>query len=175
LSSWSSGAALGTESPTPLISATTSGVSFSVSPRAATDNAVTLGTPSNRWSVVYAGTGSINTSDEREKQQIQDIDAAALRAWAKVDYCQFKFTDAVEAKADSARWHFGVIAQRVKDAFESEGLDPFAYGVLCYDEWESEADESGNVTREAGNRYGVRYEEALALECAYLRSRLGNA
>lgn len=134
--------------------------------RPSTDNTLALGGSSNRWSVVYAGTGAINTSDEREKQQIRPIDAAALRAWSRVNYCQFKFNDAVEAKGDGARWHFGVIAQRVKEAFEAEGLDPFAYGVLCYDEWPATED------RPAGNRYGIRYEEALVLECAYLRSRL---
>lgn len=171
-----------------------------------TDNIRPLGVASNRWSVVYAGTGSINTSDEREKQQIAPIDAAILRAWAKVNYAQFKFNDAVEAKADGARWHFGLIAQQVKAAFESEGLNAFEYGILCYDEWDDayEAiyaerevpvlDEAGNATfdhqgrpifqteqydtgetklvRSAGNRYGIRYEEALALECAFLRSKL---
>jgi hypothetical protein len=128
--------------------------------RPSTDNVTALGGPSNRWTVVYAATGTINTSDERDKQQIEPIDDAVLRAWAKVKFCQFKFNDAVEKKDDGARWHFGLIAQQVKDAFESEGLDAFAYGLLCHDEWED------------GDRYGIRYEEALALECAYLRSKL---
>ena len=147
------------------------------------DNDVKLGYPSLRWATVYAGTGAINTSDEREKTSIKPIDAAALRAWAKVDYCQFKFKDSFEQKGDGARWHFGVIAQRVKEAFESEGLDAFAYGVLCYDEWdetperwmEDEATGQKVLTQEyrpGGNRYGIRYEEALTLECAYLRSKL---
>lgn len=136
------------------------------------DNTYTLGLGAQRYSTIYAGTGTINTSDEREKQQIQPIDAAALRAWARVNYAQFKFNDAVAIKGDGARWHFGVIAQRVKEAFEAEGLDAFAYGLLCYDEWPERLDDDGNVLAPAGNRYGVRYEEALALECAYLRSRL---
>lgn len=163
------------------------------------DNQASSGAASYRWSVVYAATGAINTSDEREKQQIKPIDAAALRAWAKVEYVQFKFNDAVEKKGDGARWHFGLIAQRVKEAFESEGLDAFAYGVLCYDTWEDEfVDVFVEKTRQvligtevieekyfeptgekklvnaAGNRYGIRYEEALALECAYLRSKLSS-
>lgn len=87
----------------------------------------------------------------------------------------------------------------MRDAFESEGLDAFAYGLLCYDEWPAEyedvteerefvtTDDEGvehvakrfvptgerRLIAEAGNRYGIRYEEALALECAYLRSILG--
>ena len=152
------------------------GVTLSFAP--STDNAQTLGTAANRWSVVYAGTAAISTSDERLKQQITTDLAPELRAWAKVKFSKFKFNDAVAAKGDKARWHFGVIAQEVKAAFEAEGLDPFAFGILCYDEWDEQPevkDAQGAITtpyRAAGNRYGVRYEEALALECAYLRSTL---
>jgi hypothetical protein len=142
-----------------------------------TDNSYTLGNGSQRFSVVYAGTGTINTSDERLKQQISDL-SPELKAWAKVNFCKYKFNDAVEIKGDGARWHIGVIAQQVKEAFESEGLDPFAYGLLCYDEWD-ETDElidgDGVVITpkvDDGNRYGIRYEEALVLECAYLRSKI---
>ena len=146
--------------------------------RAASDNVYQLGDSGQRWSVVYAGTGTINTSDERLKQQITTDLAPELKAWAKVNFCKYKFNDAVELKGDGARWHFGVIAQEVKAAFESEGLDPFAYGILCYDEWDAEEevlDDNGTVInnkREDGNRYGIRYEEALILECAYLRSKI---
>jgi hypothetical protein len=163
------------------------------------DNLKTLGRASFRWSTVYAATGTINTSDERTKQQVKPIDDAVLRAWGKVNYAQFKFNDAVEKKGDAARWHFGLVAQRVKEAFESEGLDAFQYGLLCYDKWEEEVfdhpaipatpakyDSDGNLVSPAkegkdawtqvrvmaGDRYGIRYEEALALECAYLRSKL---
>jgi hypothetical protein len=142
---------------------------------AGSDNLQSIGTPTFRWSVVYAGTGTISTSDEREKQQIEPIDPAILSAWKKVNFKQFKFNDAVEKKGDDARLHIGVIAQQVKEAFESEGLDAFEYGLLCYDEWDAQdeiKDDEGNViqpAREAGNRYGVRYEECLALECAYQR------
>ena len=135
------------------------------------DGAINLGISSNRWSTVYATTGAINTSDETQKQQIKPIDPLALKAWAKVEYCQFKFNDAVAVKGNGARWHFGVIAQRVKDAFESEGLDPFEYGLLCYDEWPDKFDDDGILVTAAGNSFGIRYEEALSLECAYLRSK----
>jgi len=50
------------------------GVSFSGSTSFAptADNLISLGTSSKRWSVVYAATGSINTSDENAKTNIQD-------------------------------------------------------------------------------------------------------
>ena len=137
------------------------------------DNVISNGDSIYRWSVVFAGTGTINTSDEREKQQIGAIDAAVLRAWANVNFVQYKWNDAVELKGDGARWHFGLIAQQVKEAFEAEGLDAFEYGLLCYDEWDDESIALADGEEyPKKDRYGIRYEEALALECAYLRSQL---
>jgi len=133
-------------------------------PRA--DNSYTLGGAARRWTQLFAATATINTSDEREKDLILEIDEALMQAWSQVQYVKFKFKDSIETKGDGARWHFGLVAQRVKEVFEDHGLDPFAYGILCYDEWSSEDG------IEAGNRYGIRYEEALALECAYLRYKI---
>ena len=120
------------------------------------DNTQALGNADSRWSTVYAGTGSINTSDAREKQQVRELSeverAVALRLKSLIR--AFKFNDAVEAKGDGARIHFGVMAQEVKAAFEAEGLAPFDYALLCYDEWLDEV--------RPGNRYGVRYDELLA-------------
>jgi len=74
----------------------------------------------------------------------------------------FKFNDAVDEKGDAARIHFGVIAQDVKTAFESEGLIAERYSALCYDKWEDQYDADGNFVQPAGNRYGIRYDQLLA-------------
>jgi hypothetical protein len=126
--------------------------------QAGTDNSFTCGSASFRWSTVFAATGTINTSDERAKQDICELNEAELRVAkaCKGLIRKYRWRDAVAEKGDDARWHFGVIAQDVAAAFKAEGLDPFAYGVVCYDEWD--ADEG----REAGNRYGVRYDELFA-------------
>lgn len=134
------------------------------------DNHTALGAGSYRYSVVYAATGTINTSDEREKQDIAELDEAEKQVAVKLKSLvkKFRFKDAVKEKGDAARIHVGVIAQEVMAAFESEGLDATRYGVLCYDEWEAsetEIDENDEVVKpakEAGNRYGVRYEELFA-------------
>ena len=105
--------------------------------------------------------------------------------------------DAVQKKgSDNARWHIGLIAQRVKEAFEARGLDAMKIGLLCYDEWEDQyedvevvdaeevLDEEGNLITprqshfekklcmEAGSLYSIRYDEALAMEAAYMRREL---
>jgi hypothetical protein len=149
----------------------------SASFHAGTDNVRSLGVSSTRWSVVYAATGTINTSDENLKTFCDgELSDAILDVWATIDWRAFKFNDAIEQKGiDNARIHFGLGAQTVKKAFEDAGLDGFKYGLLCYDEWAETPElknDSGVVVQEyqpAGSRYGIRYEEALVLEAALMR------
>jgi len=105
--------------------------------RPGSDGVQNCGFPSYRWDVFYGATGSINTSDARSKQDIQDLDEAERRVAlaAKRLLKKYRLRDAVAKKGDAARWHFGVIAQELAAAFEDEGLDPWRYGVLCWDEW----------------------------------------
>ena len=134
------------------------------------DNTSSLGSAGTRWSVVYAGTGTINTSDEREKQYISALDDAERRVSVilKSLVKKFCYRDAVLNKGEDARIHIGVIAQEVIAAFEAEGLDPMRYGIVCYDEWDARQDEDGIEIAPAGNRYGIRYEELLAFIIASL-------
>lgn len=101
------------------------------------DNSRTLGTAGNRWSVVFAANGTINTSDANEKQDIADLDEAEKRVAVRIKGLikKFRFKDAVIAKGDAARIHVGVIAQEVRDAFTAEGLDADRYGLFCSDTW----------------------------------------
>ena len=157
------------------------------------DAKANLGSATYRWAQLFAATDSINTSDAREKTAVSDPNEALMRAWSKVSFKSFQFTNAVEKKGEEARIHFGVIAQQVAEAFASEGLDASCYALFCYDKWDDEyedvevmdvkavLDEEGNevtpaithiekrLVTPAGDRYGIRYSEALALECAYQR------
>lgn len=132
------------------------------------DNSYSLGDASQRASVIYAASGTINTSDKRDKQQVRVLNEAEKNVALKVKQLirAFKYNDAVKVKGDQARVHFGVIAQSVKAAFESEGLSAEDYGVLCFDEWpeREEIELNGVVVQEympSGNRYGVRYDELI--------------
>lgn len=145
---------------------------------AGTDGLVSVGSAANRFSTVYAASGAINTSDERLKTALIDIEEAekACAMALKKAIKKFKFNSAVELKGGKARIHFGVGAQTVRSIFESHGLDADQYAMFCYDEWEDEfetfdatLDDAGNEvepervvkTKEAGDRYGIRYEELL--------------
>lgn len=133
------------------------------------DNTITLGNGTLRWGTIYSGTGTINTSDERAKRDIEMPSEVEVKVARKVRNLlrKYRFKDAVAEKGASARIHFGVIAQDVIKAFESEGLNAFDYAAVCFDEWEEQPEvvnEAGLVTQAyvaAGNRYGVRYDELL--------------
>ena len=114
-----------------------------------------LGTSANKWDNIYANADVITTSDRNFKEDISDIDEKILRAWSKVNYKVFKFKN-------GTRKHIGLIAQDIDEAFKSEGLNARDYGLFCED-----TDENGNTI------LGVRYSECFALECAYLRSKIG--
>lgn len=144
--------------------------------RPQTDNTLNFGTASQRWATVFAGTGTINTSDLREKQDISALDVAEKRVAVALKQLikKFRFKDAVKAKGNNARIHVGVIAQEVMAAFQAENLDPMGYSIVCHDEWDAEPevkDDDGTVifqAREAGDRYGIRYDELLAFIIAGL-------
>lgn len=133
------------------------------------DNVKALGQATRRWSVVYAGTSTINTSDFNLKTEISQIPDAWLDAWEQVEYVKYKFKDAVTTKgSSSARWHVGVIAQQINEVFESRGLDAFEMGLLCYDRWDEHQNENGE-TVPSGEIWSVRSDECQFLEMALMR------
>jgi hypothetical protein len=97
------------------------------------DNGVDLGYFAGRYKTVYATTGSINTSDRNEKQDIDVMSEAETRVAVacKGLMRKFRWIDAVAEKGDDARIHFGIIAQDLQDAFAAEGLDAGRYAMFC--------------------------------------------
>jgi len=138
------------------------------------DNVISLGNGSKRYTTVYATTGTINTSDASQKQQIRDLNQAEKDAAIGIKKAlkTFKFNDSVKEKGDKARIHIGVIAQEVKQIFETVGLNADDYGLFCSDTWYvldgKTQDEKGfPYTSETPGaievtQLGVRYEELLA-------------
>ena len=109
------------------------GADYSFAP--ATDNTYSLGSSSLRASVVYSATGTIDTSDENAKANIVDIPDDILDAWGDCGFKMYQFKDAIEAKGEAARLHFGAIAQHFKTACEARGIDPARYAPYCFDKW----------------------------------------
>jgi hypothetical protein len=123
-----------------------------------TDNANDIGTVANRFDDIHATNGTIQTSDRNEKQDIAELTDAEQRVAvaAKGLLRKFRWRDAVEAKGDEARTHFGIIAQDLQAAFAAEGLDVGDYAMFISSTWTDEE------TGEERTRMGVRYSELLA-------------
>lgn len=157
-----------------------------------------LGSGTYQWKDCYLKNSPIVSSDRRLKQNFETVPEAVFKAWAIVNFQVYKFKEAVSKKGESsARKHVGLVAQDIIEAFQAQGLNAFDYGIVCHDSWEDQYvdehvvdaeavyDKDGKIVtpekshtekrfvKAAGDVYTVRYEEALALEAAYQRWKLG--
>lgn len=105
--------------------------------RPGADNTQPLGTASFRASVIYAGSGTINTSDAREKTEVRALTAAEIEASKQLakEVGAYRFLSAVAEKGDGAREHIGMTVQRAIEVMQQHGLEPFGYGFICFDSW----------------------------------------
>lgn len=154
------------------------------------DNTMSCGTVTYRWSGLCAASGTITTSDAREKTSVRKLSSAELAA--AIDLSReigvYQFLASVAEKGeDTARLHVGLTVQRAVEIFETHGLDAMGYGLVCYDEWPEEVREHPaieaqpaieaaeawtEVVTPAGNRYGFRYDELNQLIAAGFAARL---
>ncbi|WMX34683.1 phage tail protein [Aeromonas caviae] len=155
-----------------------------------TDNVTTVGKSGLRVKEFFCANNVINTSDAREKTALQSVSDTLLDVADEVEIGVFQWLASIEEKGeDTARWHFGTIAQEVRDAFARHGIDGTEYGLLCYDAWEAEYEDvlievteevahindtgeevmvsetrmertgETKLVREAGDRWGLRSDQ----------------
>ena len=131
------------------------------------DNAKDIGHPSYRWDDIFATNGTIQTSDENEKQDIANLTAKELKVANKLSalFKTYKWKDRVAEKGDKARIHSGIIAQDIQSAFSAEGLDASDYGMFMSNTWTNE--EGKEQTR-----LGVRYPELFSFIFSSIEARL---
>jgi hypothetical protein len=130
---------------------------YSISGTTNSDGKISLGNTSNaRFDDICATNGTIQTSDQNEKQDIESLTEAEERVAVacKGLLKKFRWKSAVQEKGDDARIHFGIIAQDLQAAFEAEGLDAGRYGMFTSNTWTEDGVEK--------TRMGVRYSELLA-------------
>jgi len=136
---------------------------------ALSDNTNSLGSGSYRFDDIFATNGTIQTSDENEKQDISSLTSAEITAAKAISklFKTFKWKSKVTAKGNAARTHTGVIAQEVQTAMSDAGLDASKYAFWCSDTW---TNDDGNQQ----TRMGVRYPELLAFVGAATEQRLAD-
>lgn len=105
------------------VDATTAAVSIGGVLQPASDNALSLGASTARWSAVWSATGVIQTSDARTKTSIAPTDLGLdfIRALKPV---RFHWIE------DDGRTHYGLIAQQVAEAVTLCGARDFGGHML---------------------------------------------
>jgi hypothetical protein len=150
------------------------------------DNTKNNGSSFLRWNTVFATSGTINTSDEREKLWRGPLNEAEILAAKRIgaEIGVYQWLDAIVKKGtDSARLHVGVLAQKVFSIMESYGVDWRRYAWACHDKWDERQyqaavwEEGQLVSAEvpymaAGDRYGVRPDQLALFLIAAQEQRL---
>ena len=163
------------------------------------DNNMDLGSSSNRMDDIFATNSSIQTSDQNEKQNIENLTAKELNVAKKLSslFKTFRWKDKVSEKGDKARTHSGIVAQEVQSAFSAEGLDASNYGLFTSNTWwekeiqvpEVKAVEGTNIEAKDAYTYmdtknektdgytertrlGVRYPELFSFIFSSIEARL---
>jgi hypothetical protein len=130
--------------------------------RPSTDNMYDFGSLTYRFQTVYAGTGSINTSDQTLKTDISGIEAQyGLELINHLAPKRFKFVDGT-----SGRFHYGLLAQDVETVMVNEYADVSLNNsaMVCM-----------GLTDAGEERYGLRNSElipSLILACQQLSAQV---
>jgi hypothetical protein len=96
-----------------------------------TDNTYNLGSGSKRWGTVFAAVGTINTSDESEKNNIQNCDLG-------VDFINSLIPRKYNLKkSDNNENHYGIIAQELKQTIDNLNISFAGYYEPPIDEPDS--------------------------------------
>jgi hypothetical protein len=115
--------------------------------RPATDNQLNLGSSTKRWATVYAITGTINTSDRNQKNNIKELDETkAVDFVMALNPVTYKFNT-----GKSGRTHYGMIAQDVENEMTALCMTSLDFAGFV----KTPMDEGGYI-------YGLRYEEFIA-------------
>lgn len=103
----------------------------------ANDVGANLGTSNLRWATVFASTGTINTSDAREKTEVSKLSENELVAASDLakEIGLFQYLSAVSEKGNSARHHIGMTVQRAIEILQGNNLNPLDYAFICHDAW----------------------------------------
>ena len=111
------------------------------------DGAGSLGFSDYRWSVLYAQTGAISTSDREKKTEISYAMERYDALFEKLRPVSYRLKDGA-----SGRTHTGLIAQDVEQALISCGLTGQDFAAFVR-----------TPRKDGGADYGLRYEELTAL------------
>jgi hypothetical protein len=138
------------------------------------DGTSSCGTSEGKWSSVWAINGTIQTSDQRLKEDISNIDERYLRFAKMILPRLFKMK-----QGTSGRTHAGFIAQEVEAAMQACNISDMEFAGLVKapvyakklkDANGNELDEYDTSSEIIDYTYHLRYEEFIPLIFLWLRS-----
>ena len=122
-----------------------------------------LGGSKRRWKTLYIYNSAIETSDRKQKTDIEVLNEKYVGIFDLIDPVSYKLKG-------GDRLHTGFIAQDVEDAMNEVGLTIEELGLLCKD---LDVDDDGNtILDDDGNEqynYGLRYGEFVAILSAKIK------
>lgn len=127
---------------------------FDASVAPANDNSFSLGVIDRRWTQVYATKGTINTSDRREKKDIEYNMDKYSDFFLDLKPTQYKFVH-----NNSNRYHLGFISQDIEESLNKHGLLSTDFAGFIKSPVHDEKDAS--IINDY--KYGLRYSEFIAL------------
>lgn len=127
---------------------------FDASVAPANDNSFSLGVLDRRWTQVYATKGTINTSDRREKKDIEYNMDKYSDFFLDLKPTQYKFVH-----NNSNRYHIGFISQDIEESLNKHGLLSTDFAGFIKSPVRDEKDAS--IINDY--KYGLRYSEFIAL------------
>lgn len=159
------------------------------------DGAANCGNGSQRWGTVFATSGTINTSDAREKESVQNLSDSEIKAGLDVaaELGRFRFLPDTVAYRVEPRQHIGMTVQRLIEIFNEHGLDAMEYAMVSHDKWDAtpavwhvtpaQFDAAGQMLspessvllapeQPAGDRFGFRMDQLVAFVCRALSQKV---
>lgn len=135
-----------------------------------TSGKLTLGTANKKWGQIYSTSASINTSDRREKKDINILDPDQMTEFVMaLDVVGYKLID-----GESGRQHTGMISQQVEEAMHTAGLTDMDFaGFIKSPKYEEIVQEDGTTESVLTDDYiyGLRYEEFIAPMISVIQSQ----
>ena len=130
-----------------------------------TDNRITLGRSSNRWKKIYAGNGTIDTSDERLKHDIVAIADLPVPFRSNGENVLEQLYDKLIPKVyylnsnsdEEEKLQIGFVAQDISKSLEEIGMSENDMALIDHEYWTDEE------TGEEKDRYGLIYSQFIAL------------
>lgn len=110
-------------------------VTGKISPSA--HNTYDLGTTAVRWKDLWLQSGAFNGSDARLKTPVAPLASNEINASKQIakEIGTYQWLESIQVKGAAARHHIGLTVQRAIEIMQANGLDPFAYGFIGYDQW----------------------------------------